>query len=135
MDEPFDPRTGLLFVAGLGTGQGYVYDTATGSTVAVEQFADPATGPVINDVTLTAMARGSPTARTRSCTSCPFHTAYLGRSAHWRSAARPARSTGHFSLNGIAATPDGKTLVVAHTGNASLYTVDPASGASATSRA
>ena len=49
----FDRHSGLLFVAGLGTGQGYVYDTATASTVAVYQFVDPATAPVINDVTLT----------------------------------------------------------------------------------
>jgi sugar lactone lactonase YvrE len=42
-----------------------------------------------------------------------------------------AQINGQFSLNGIAATRDGKTLVVAHTGNESLYTVDPATGASA----
>ena len=42
---------------------------------------------------------------------------------------------GPFNLNGIAATPDGNTLVVAHTGNASLYTVDPARGPARASRA
>ena len=36
-----------------------------------------------------------------------------------------------FNLNGIAATPDDSTLVVAHSNNAAIYTVDPATGASA----
>jgi hypothetical protein len=36
------------------------------------------------------------------------------------------------NLNGIRATPDGKTLIVAHTANAQLHTVDPTTGASAT---
>jgi DNA-binding beta-propeller fold protein YncE len=34
-------------------------------------------------------------------------------------------------LNGIAATPDGSTLIVAHSNNATIYTVDPTTGASA----
>ena len=42
-----------------------------------------------------------------------------------------AELSGIFNLNGIAATPDGSTLIVAHTSNEMLYTVDPASGASA----
>jgi hypothetical protein len=33
-------------------------------------------------------------------------------------------------LNGIAATPDGRTLIVAHSINEALYTVDPLTGAS-----
>jgi hypothetical protein len=45
----------------------------------------------------------------------------------------PAADTGGaFNLNGIQATPDGKTLIVAHSTNGRLYTVDPTSGASAT---
>jgi sugar lactone lactonase YvrE len=39
---------------------------------------------------------------------------------------------GAVNLNGIQATPDGTTLIVAHSANAQLYTVDPATGASAT---
>jgi sugar lactone lactonase YvrE len=39
---------------------------------------------------------------------------------------------GAVNLNGIQATPDGTTLVVAHSANAQLDTVDPATGASAT---
>jgi sugar lactone lactonase YvrE len=33
-------------------------------------------------------------------------------------------------MNGIAATPDGATLIVAHSGDGTLYTVNPVTGAS-----
>jgi hypothetical protein len=42
-----------------------------------------------------------------------------------------AAITGAFNLNGIGATPDGKTLIVAHSSNGTLYTVNPTTGASA----
>jgi hypothetical protein len=45
----------------------------------------------------------------------------------------PAADTGgEFNLNGIQATPDGKTLIAAHSTNGRLSTIDPTSGASAT---
>ncbi len=37
-----------------------------------------------------------------------------------------------FNLNGITASPDGETLIVAHTGDGALDTVNPTTGASAT---
>ena len=43
-----------------------------------------------------------------------------------------AEISGQFNLNGIQATPNGKTLIVAHSTNGELYTVDPVTGASAT---
>jgi hypothetical protein len=43
----------------------------------------------------------------------------------------PAANLGFdFNINGIAATPDGKTLIVAHSGLGALFTVDPETGAS-----
>jgi len=42
----------LLFVAGGFTGQGYIYNTRSGVTVASYQFGDPATS-LVNDVALT----------------------------------------------------------------------------------
>ena len=41
-----------------------------------------------------------------------------------------ADTSGEFNLNGIAATPDGRTLIVAHSGTEALYTVDPVTGVS-----
>ena len=42
-----------------------------------------------------------------------------------------AQLSGAFNLNGIRAADHGRTLIVAHTANRALYTVDPGSGASA----
>ena len=41
-----------------------------------------------------------------------------------------ADTSGAFNLNGIAATPDGRTLIVGHSTAEALYTVDPMTGAS-----
>ena len=127
-----DVAQGLLFVAGGFTGQGYVYDTRTGATVTTYQFASPP-ATVINDVALTtdgAWFTDSAQAKLYfvpvSATGVPgpFTTLALSGPA--------ADTSSDFNLNGIQATPDGKTLVVAHSGNGSLYTVDPDSGESAT---
>src|SRR5207245_2784526 len=42
-----------------------------------------------------------------------------------------AHLSGQFNLNGIDATQDGETLLVAHTGDGTIYTVNPQTGASA----
>src|SRR5207249_464960 len=127
----FDPASGLLFVAGMFTGQGYVYDTATGSTVALYQFADPADGPVINDVTITREGAWFTDSIHPTLYFVPLAGGVPGPFRALALSGPAAEINGQFSLNGIAATADGATLVVAHTGNASLYTVDPATGASA----
>jgi hypothetical protein len=43
-----------------------------------------------------------------------------------------ADTSGEFNLNGIQATTNGKTLIVAHSANGQLYTVNPRTGSSAT---
>jgi sugar lactone lactonase YvrE len=123
----------LLFVAGGFTGQAYVYDTATGATVASYQLGDPATS-IINDVAVTkdgAWFTDSLQARlyfvpvSRTGVPAPtFRTLELSGPA--------ADTSGAFNLNGIQATPNGKTLIVAHSTTGQLYTVDPTTGASAT---
>jgi len=126
-----DVAHGLLFVAGGFTGQAYVYDTGTGATVATYQLGDPAT-TVVNDVAVTqrgAWFTDSLQARLyfvpvgRAGVPGPFGTLTLSGPA--------ADTSGEFNLNGIQATPSGTTLIVAHSANGQLYTVDPATGASA----
>jgi sugar lactone lactonase YvrE len=122
----------LLFVAGGFTGQGYVYDTRSGATVASYQFAAPATS-LVNDVAVTkdgAWFTDSFQARlyfvpvSRAGVPAPtFRTLAVSGPA--------AEISGEVNLNGIQATANGKTLIVAHSANAQLYTVDPATGASA----
>ena len=126
----------LLFVAGGFTGQAYIYDTATGATVASYQFGTP-DASLINDVALTkdgAWFTDSFQAQlyfvpvTRAGIPAPtFRTLALSGPA---AALSPVAGT--VNLNGIQATANGKTLIVAHSANAQLDTVDPATGASAT---
>jgi sugar lactone lactonase YvrE len=126
----------LLFVAGGFTGQAYIYDTRSGATVASYQFGTPASS-LVNDVALTndgAWFTDSFQARlyfvpvSRAGVPGPtFRTLALSGPA-----AAISPIIGAVNLNGIQATPSGKTLIVAHSANAQLYTVDPTSGASAT---
>jgi sugar lactone lactonase YvrE len=131
-----DVAHGLLFVAGGFTGQAYVYDFRTGGTVASYQLASPATS-LINDVALTkdgAWFTDSFQARlyfvpvSRAGVPGPtFRTLTLSGPA-----AAISPISGAVNLNGIQATANGKTLIVAHSANAQLDTVDPTTGASAT---
>jgi sugar lactone lactonase YvrE len=126
-----DDATGLLFVAGGFTGQGYVYDSATGSTVAAYQFADPTDAPVINDVTVTNDGAWFTNSTSPVLYFVPLAGRVPGPFSTLTVTGPAADITGDFNLNGIAATADGKTLVVAHSTNAAVYTVDPETGASA----
>lgn len=127
-----DVSHGLLFVAGGFTGQGYVYDTRTGATVAVYQFASPP-ATVINDVAVTHDGAWFTDSVQAKLYFVPVSKTGLPGPFRTLAVSGPASDTsGQFNLNGIQATPNGKTLIVAHSGTGQLYTVDPASGASET---
>ena len=122
-----DLRHGLLFVAGGFTGQGYVYDLRTGAAVADFQL-----GTIINDVVLTqdsawftdsAQAHLYRVPIGRGGTLGPVSTLVVEGPA--------ANTESDFNMNGIAATPNGNTLIVSHSGLSALFTVDPDSGESA----
>jgi sugar lactone lactonase YvrE len=123
---------GLLFVAGGFTGQGYVYDIRTGATVADYQFASPP-ATVINDVAVTQAGAWFTDSVQANLYFVPVSDTGIPGSFMTLALSGPASDTsGQFNLNGIEATPNGKTLIVAHSGTGQLYTVDPASGVSAT---
>ena len=120
----------LLFVAGGFTGQAYVYDTVTGVTVATYQF--PA-GAMVNDVALTKDGAWFTDSFQPRLYFVPVSAAgVLGSFLTLQLTGPAAEISGQFNLNGIQATPNGKTLIVAHSTNGELYTVDPVTGASAT---
>ena len=122
----------LLFVAGGFTGQGYVYNTVTGATVATYQFGAADTS-VINDVTLTKDGAWFTNSFQPRLYFVPVDAAGVPGSFSTLQLTGPAAEiSGQFNLNGIQATPNGKTLIVAHSTNGELYTVDPITGASAT---
>jgi hypothetical protein len=122
----------LLFVAGGFTGQGYVYDLRTGVTVASYQFATPP-ATVINDVTVTRRGAWFTDSLQGQLYFVPVSRAGVPGPSRTLALSGPAAEiSGEFNLNGIQATANGKTLIVAHSANAQLYTVDPRTGASAT---
>jgi sugar lactone lactonase YvrE len=126
-----DVAHGLLFVAGGFTGHGYVYDIDTGDTVADFAFGSPP-GSVINDVALVPGGAWFTDSVQPKLYFVPV-SGYgdVGDFTTLTVTGPAGGITGDFNMNGIAATPNGKTLIVAHTANAALYTVDPQTGASA----
>jgi len=122
----------LLFVAGGFTGQAYVYDARTGHDVAVLQLADPNLGVAVNDVALTRGAAWFTDSFHPRLFRVPISAdGSIGTPSTLVVTGPAAHLSGAFNLNGIAATPDGRTLIVAHSGDGTLYTVNPATGASA----
>jgi outer membrane protein assembly factor BamB len=125
----FDEETGLLFVAGGFTGQAYVYDTVTGATVASYQLGDPST-TIVNDVTLTEQGAWFTNSASPVLYLVPMTGGVPGTASSLALSGPAAVISGNINLNGIAATADGATLVVAHSANAALYTVNPDTGTS-----
>ena len=126
----YDDRTGLLFVAGGPTGFAYIYNGETGANVAEIQLTTGAA--FINDVVITRDA------------------AYFTNSSQPVLYRVPLENNGElpetptveeipltgdyqfvpnaFNANGIAATPNGKTLIIVNSADGALYNVDPNTG-------
>jgi sugar lactone lactonase YvrE len=125
-----DDPSGLLFVAGGFTGEGYVYDAITGAAVATYQFGTPGVS-IINDVVITQDGAWFTDSVQPKLYFVPISpTGVPGAFSVLTLTGPAADTTGDFNLNGIAATPNGRTLIVAHSTNEALYTVDPLTGAS-----
>lgn len=118
-----DARRGLLFVAGGFTGQAYIYDLETGADLAVLQL-----GVLVNDVVVTRDAAWFTDSGLPHLYRIPTTP---GGSAETVVVSGPAANLSGFpNLNGIAATPDGRTLIVSHSALGAIFTVDPTSGVS-----
>jgi len=119
-----------LFVAGGATGQAYVYDAGTGADIAVYSLATGTT--FINDVTLAPDAAWFTDSRNPVLYKVPIGgDGTLGVQA----AVTPLTLSGDFvfvagvnNANGIAATPDGATLIIVQSSTGKLFTVNPATG-------
>jgi sugar lactone lactonase YvrE len=126
-----DVRHGLLFVAGGGTGQAYVYDTGSGTTVATYQLGR-AGSSFVNDVTVTRDGAWFTDSRSAQLYHVPVGRHGEPGAVRTLPLSGPAAElSGDFNLNGITHARHGRVLVVAHSANAALYTVDPDSGNSA----
>jgi sugar lactone lactonase YvrE len=118
---------GLLFVAGGGTGKGFVYSAGSGELLAEHQLAaspiDLANPTFVNDV---AVARGG-AYFTDSRRPFLYRVGEAGVTAIPLSGDivyDPAVN----NANGIEATADGKTLIIVQSNVGKLFTVDPLSG-------
>jgi hypothetical protein len=127
----FDQRSGLLWGVGSdeGDGRAFVFDATSGELID-EISID---GGFLNDVVVTREA-----AYITDSFADVFWTVPLDARGLPVGPAQPITLTGDFelvttgelpiNLNGIDATPNGKTLIAVHSTLGVLYRIDPASG-------
>jgi sugar lactone lactonase YvrE len=120
---------GRLFVAGGGTGKGFVYDARTGALVRELQLATGPGGTFVNDVVVTNRAAYFTDSQRKV-----LYRLALSQNGAPAESAQVVPLTGDFqlvagfNLNGIDATPDGKTLVVVQSATGKLFRVVAATG-------
>lgn len=126
----YDPRTGLLFVAGGPTGMAFVYNGETGANVAeIILSTDPS---FINDVVITNDA-----VYFTNSFAPVIYKVPLGAGGELPDDPQVITLTltgdyqfvaGGFNANGIAALPNGKALIIVNSTTGRLYLVDSTSG-------
>ena len=121
---------GRLFVAGGPTGNGYVYNARTGALITSYVFS--ASGSFINDVVVTKKAAWF----TDSSKPVLYRVALTGNGQPAKTFSTVTLSGDYvhgtgFNVNGIDATPNGKTLVFVQSNSGKLFT----SGANGVARA
>lgn len=127
----FDPRSGLLFVAGGETGFAYVYDAETGDNVEEIQLTmDMPT--FINDVVITRDA-----AYFTNSQQPVLYKVSLEKNGQLPDEPEVEEITlggdfefteGEFNANGIAASRNDKWLIIVNSFEGALYRVDPETG-------
>jgi sugar lactone lactonase YvrE len=126
----FDPRTGLLFVAGGATRFAYIYDGETGESVDAIELTT--LDSFINDVVITRNAAYFTNSRQPEIYRVPLEedgglpdsptVEVISLTGDYQF--DPAQ----FNANGIAATPNGKTLIIVNSWEGALYKVNPFTG-------
>jgi sugar lactone lactonase YvrE len=117
-------RHGRLFVAGGPTGKAFIYDERTGGDIAQLQLSVPGADTFVNDVALTRETAYF----TDSLRSAIYavDTKPLGTPRTIELPTIPNEAG--FNLNGIVASPDGRTLLAVQTNAGRLWRIDPAAG-------
>jgi sugar lactone lactonase YvrE len=126
-----DLRHDLLWVAGGPTGKAAVYDLDTGNgVVALTLTTAPS---FINDVTVTRAAAYFTNSRAAEIYRVPVSRNGNVAAPETITLTGPAAVlVPGFNLNGIAASKDGRTLILVNSAKGELYAVDSATGSSAT---
>jgi sugar lactone lactonase YvrE len=114
-------RGGKLYVAGGPTGFVYVYDARSGADVDAVDFD----GGFVNDVTVTRKAAYF------TDSLKPFIYVYDRRTGATKSLPISGDLVyqAEFNANGIAATPNGKRLIIVQSNTGDLFTANPKTGA------
>ena len=120
-----DPR-GRLFVAGAGTGKAFVYNAGTGALIRTYTFASSDT--FINDVVVTNTAAIFTDSRKAVLYSVPIGPGGALGSFHTVQVTGDFALAAGFNLNGIDASPNGKTLIAVQSNTGKLFRIDPATG-------
>jgi len=125
----YDERTGLLFVAGGPTGNAYIYDGGSGEGFAQIQLTT-ASPRFINDVVVTREAAYFTNSMQMELYRVPLDNngEPLLTSTTIPLSGDYVFTPGAFNANGIAATPNGDTLIIVNSVDGLLYNVDPANG-------
>lgn len=128
-----DARSDALWVAGGPTGQGFVYDSDTGDTIAVLTLAT-SSPTFVNDVVVTKRAAYFTDSSQPVMYAVPLSPAGLpdGDVETIPLTGDFEFFPGQFNSNGIDATPNGKTLILVNSFAGALYSVDPDSGTATT---
>jgi sugar lactone lactonase YvrE len=122
---------GRIFVAGGSTGMAFVYDARTGADIASFTLATGG-GTFVNDVVVTKSAAWFTDSFRPVLYKVPL--AANGRPGAQAGVKTVALSgdydhqQGSFNVNGIDATPNGKTLVIVQSSTGKLFTVVPTTG-------
>jgi sugar lactone lactonase YvrE len=127
------PATGIelaghqLFVAGAGSGKAYVYDTRT--KLLVKEYNFGASPTFINDVVVTHHAAYFTDSQQAVLYRVPIGPqGALGDAQTIKLGGDYVHVPGQLNLNGIDATPNGKTLIAVQTAGGKVYRIDPQTG-------
>ena len=118
-----------LWVAGAGTGKALVYNARTGALIRTYTFATSDT--FINDVVVTRTAAVFTDSRKAVLYKVPIGAGgSIGSSVQGLTLSGAFALASGFNLNGIDATPNGKTLIAVQSNTGKLFRIDSGTGAS-----
>jgi sugar lactone lactonase YvrE len=120
-----DPHN-RLFVAGAGTGDGYVYNARRGALLHTYDFTGGDT--FINDVVVTTKAAYFTDSRKAVLYKVPLGPGGALGAFQTLSLTGADLALAGFNLNGIDSTPNGKTLIAVQSNTGKLFKIDPATG-------
>ena len=112
-----------LFVSGADTGKAWVYSIRTGRQMAAFQLAPAGQDTFVNDVVLTSRGAYFTDSRRNALYFVPRN---LSRPREIELSGIPLQAGNN--LNGIVASPDGRTLVAVQTNAGRLWRIDAATG-------